>query len=184
MFPMRWGRFGRFNLDTAKTRFMSKVVVQPNGCWQWTGALNGGRFGRYGSVGLAGRHMLAHRAAWWLFRDEDPGSACVCHHCDNGLCVNPDHLFIGTQADNIRDMESKGRGRHKSGESHGRAKLNWNDVDNIRKLHTEGVSIRAIARQYPYVNRMTVAAVIHRRSWVTTQSPSLRPDVQHAPNNR
>lgn len=184
MFPMQWGRYGQFNLDTAKTRFMSKVVVQPDGCWQWTGAVNGGTKGRYGSIGLAGKHLLAHRAAWLLFHGEDPGTSCICHRCDNGLCVNPDHLFRGTQADNMHDMESKGRSYHKRGELHGRAKLTWDDVAIIRQLHADGMSKRAVARRYPHVNRGTVRAVIDRRSWITKQSQSLRPDVQHAPNNQ
>ncbi len=64
---------------------------------------------RYGRFGLNGNSINAHRAAWILFHGQDPGSAYVCHKCDYTLCVNPSHLFLGSNADNLRDMANKGR---------------------------------------------------------------------------
>jgi hypothetical protein len=92
----------------------------------------------------------------------------VCHTCDNGMCVNPEHLFLGSQTDNVRDMENKGRSFHPFGELHGRSKLTEEDVIRMRVLHKRGFAIRAIARMYPKVNRSTVSAAIKGKSWSTT----------------
>jgi len=160
---MRWGKHGHFTIERAKASFMKRVVVAASGCWNWTGAKQ--KRSGYGILGLAGRGWLAHRAAWFLFKGEDPGEHYVCHHCDNPSCVNPNHLELADQLWNVRDMESKGRSIHPSREDHGRAKLCWDDVHQIRSLHTKGVAIRAIARLYPLVDRTTIASVVHRRTW-------------------
>jgi hypothetical protein len=77
------------------------------GCWLWTRPASGRR---YVSLGFEGRLVLAHRVSWFLHHGEWPAATMVvCHHCDVTLCVNPDHLFIGTQRDNMRDARSKGR---------------------------------------------------------------------------
>jgi hypothetical protein len=86
---------------------MDKVSPEPNtGCWLWLGApVDWKGYGRFYRDGAA---VLAHRAAWGLFRGE-PADLRVLHKCDNPACVNPDHLFLGTQLDNIRDRDAKGR---------------------------------------------------------------------------
>lgn len=86
-------------------RFWSKVQ-KTDGCWFWTGARRNG----YGRFGGTKPYRYAHRVAWELTHGplESP-AVKVCHHCDNTLCVRPDHLFIGSQADNVKDRAAKGR---------------------------------------------------------------------------
>lgn len=163
---MRWGRHGRENIQSATARFLDWTAIERStGCWLWLGAK--GSHGRYGSAGCFGKSWLAHRLAWRLFKGEDPGSACICHTCDNGLCVNPDHLFKGTQRDNILDMEKKNRSYHPARAEHGRAKLTERDVTEIRRRATIGEAHRAIARDFPQVSKTAVISVIKNRTWIT-----------------
>jgi hypothetical protein len=81
--------------------------------------------------------------------------------------VNFKHLFKGTQEDNIHDMENKGRANHPRAEAHGRSKLNWKQVNRIRQLHAGGKAIRAIARMYPVVDRVTISSIVKFQTWVT-----------------
>ena len=90
-------------------RLEAKVTPEPNsGCWLWLGArVPAG----YGTLSVDGKTMLAHRASWLAHNGPIPWEAQVCHRCDNPLCINPRHLFVGTALDNMRDKDRKGRGR-------------------------------------------------------------------------
>ena len=89
-------------------RFLAKVE-KTNTCWLWCGAVN---YKGYGVIGLGTRkdgNALSHRAAWMIYKGSIPSGMDVLHRCDTPACVNPDHLFLGTQQDNMKDRDTKGR---------------------------------------------------------------------------
>lgn len=94
-------------------RFEAQYIPEPNcGCWLWVGAdRSGSRDDGYGQIVVDGKKCAAHRVAWELFRGPIPDGLFALHRCDVMPCVNPDHLFLGTRSDNMRDMTRKGRGR-------------------------------------------------------------------------
>src|SRR5690348_11100206 len=111
--------------------FFNRIYSSNSEFWLWRGGID--RLG-YGTT--KGKHPKAHRLAWELFNGPIPDGMNVLHKCDVRNCVNPDHLFIGTQLDNMRDMVSKGRWRPSGvmGESHGNSKLSEADVTEMRRL--------------------------------------------------
>lgn len=142
-------------------RLMSRVAVQTSGCWE----VSGHRMNK-GYVQIAcgrGRKMLAHRLAWFL-RHGDPGEWCVLHRCDNPPCVNPAHLFLGTRADNNRDMWAKGRGNRERprGEAAHHAKLSDRQVEEIRRLYAAGrYTQRQLAERFGIVQSHVWRLVHH-----------------------
>lgn len=102
----------------------------------------------YGQVTFKGKKWRAHRLAAHLSGANLEAGVCVCHSCDNSLCVNPAHLFLGTQADNVADKVMKGRHYVKSGEAHYAACLSDSQVEEVRRLALSGVVQREIAQKY------------------------------------
>ena len=119
-------------------RFWTKVQ-KTDGCWQWLGSeLKNG----YGSFRFNGHTIRAHRMVWILTYGQIPEGKKVCHHCDNRLCMNPQHLFLGTQKDNIWDMIIKGRsptvGKPQIGEANRNAQLTQKQALEIRTSALRG----------------------------------------------
>src|SRR5262245_30204175 len=90
-----------------KAELMKRVKLRDDGCWVWMG--NTMKKDGYGYLTINKQSWLAHRLSWVTFRGPIPDGLCVCHHCDNPPCINPDHLFLGTIRDNIHDALNKGR---------------------------------------------------------------------------
>lgn len=112
-------------------RLLGHSCPAQRGCIEWRGYRNAGGYGR---LAHRRRVVLAHRAAFALWREPIPAGMDVCHRCDNPACINPDHLFLGTDLDNMRDREAKKRGRQPRGAANGQAKLNESDVRSIRQI--------------------------------------------------
>jgi DNA-binding NarL/FixJ family response regulator len=106
----------------------------------------------------------AHRVAWELFKGESPGKLFVCHKCDNPKCVNPDHLFLGTHLDNMRDREIKGRTNGQRGEGNASHKLTTDQVRAIRAEAAKGVATKQLASRFG-ISPSTATKVIERRAW-------------------
>ena len=131
--------------ESALGGFISKIVLSGS-CWTWTGGKNSGG---YGYFKYAKRLMLVHRLSYMYFIGEIPNGMYVCHKCDNSLCVNPEHLFLGTPKDNNMDKEIKGRSRYLSGEECPYTKLSDDDIEDILFLASHGnINQRQIASLY------------------------------------
>jgi hypothetical protein len=144
-------------------RFLANVQ-QSDGCWTWTAAVN--RQGYGVTRPLPGGSRLAHRVSWELHRGTIPSGALVCHHCDNPPCVNPEHLFLGTIADNHRDMCLKGRasGGSMRGSAHPRARLSAEEVRQVRILASLGVTQSWMAERFA-ISRPAISHIVAGRCW-------------------
>lgn len=125
-------------------RFWRYVTYCPNtGCWLWVGS--GKRYGYIGlGAGSSGKTMLAHRLSYKIHKN-DPGDMHVCHRCDVGFCVNPDHLFLGTHTDNMRDSFSKGRMFRHTGSAHHKTKLT---PEMVREIKSSKDLARVLAKKF------------------------------------
>ena len=160
-------------------RFWEKVKkLGEDDCWEWQGNRLKTGYGKFKVVVERGKYKqeMAHRISFRLSKGPIPSGLIVCHTCDNPPCVNPNHLWVGTHADNSRDRDAKGRGRF-FGEKHGMSKLTPSDVLEIRKLYVEsreryptlrgrknGLSQREIGEMFG-VSQTQISRIIHNKRW-------------------
>jgi HNH endonuclease len=157
----------RGRAEPAEDRFWAKVVKGPD-CWEWSGWRDRKGYACFDYPG--GRK--AYRFSWEIHNGPIPPGLCVCHHCDNPSCVNPEHLFLGTIADNNADMVRKGRNGfgpvtlecRPRGEAHTRAKVTEEQVREIRRLNALGIGYRRLSKEYG-LSRPSIQAITRRRSW-------------------
>lgn len=144
------------------TRFEQRLIFGASECWYWAGHVDDTGYGRI--VGLG--ENKAHRVAYRLFKGSIPEGMKVLHRCDTRCCVNPDHLFLGTQADNVRDMREKGRGKSPglSGIRNPMARATPEMAAKIRNEAADGVKQIDLSRKYG-LSPMTVSRIVRRKSW-------------------
>lgn len=138
--------------------FMAKVhKCHSTGCWLWKGYLDGGGYGQLIRRRHGKRiHHRAHRYSYELYNGTIPDGLFVLHKCDVPICVNPEHLFLGTQSDNMKDCVAKGRISYVDRRTH--SKLTDEDVTFIRMFLNLGAKTRNIANAYG-VTRATVYSI-------------------------
>lgn len=130
-------------------RFLPKITEDISGCWIWTARRD--KLG-YGWIRLGYKKGVipSHRASWMLFKGSIPDGdgpkarTLILHTCDNPSCVNPDHLFLGNDADNCADRDKKGR--QAKGATHGSARFSEDAVQEIRSLRKNGLTIKEISK--------------------------------------
>jgi hypothetical protein len=154
---------------TIEDRFLAQCSPEPNtGCWLWDGALDAYGYGRFFAAGYQNK---AHRVSYELFKGPVPvienakrHGTCVLHTCDVRSCVNPDHLYAGTQNQNLRDMTVRGRRRTSLPGMNHNVKLTPQDIPQIRRLHADGHSYGSIGRRFG-VDHKSIQHIIAGRSW-------------------
>jgi hypothetical protein len=147
---------GKRNLSAIERFNLSYVEEVNTGCWNWIA-----NYRRYGHLKVDGKNTAAHRFSYSHFNGEIPEGLLVCHKCDNSLCVNPNHLFLGTYKDNHNDMVAKNRRASFAGEKNGRSKLNAIQAQEIKSISK---SYREIAKQYN-VSHTIVALIKKGKIW-------------------
>ena len=145
-------------------KFWSMCEKRENSCWEWSKCLH--KDG-YGQLNYHRKYWLAHRLAWALTNGEIPPGMCVCHKCDNPKCINPDHLFLGSHADNMNDMKKKGRRKGiNAGEANGRAKITQRIADEMRRKYKEGGHTQMQLSAMYGLSQPTVSLILLNKAWV------------------
>lgn len=147
---------GCLKKDQSKELFFTKFK-KTDGCWNWEGQIS--KLG-YGSQGK--NKNQSHRMAWKFEYGEIPKGMYVCHKCDNRICVNPEHLFLGTIRDNLKDMF--GKGRNIKGCQVQSAKLNENKVKEIKLSLKEGENSLSLSKKYT-VHPRTIRDIKNNITW-------------------
>lgn len=156
----------QFGFEVPKHIFLEKmngyIKDADNGCIVWTGKLNWLGYGRLEkTINFKKKQLSVHRVSYEIYKGEIPPKMLVCHTCDNRACLNPDHLFLGTHADNRRDMVSKGRDRILKGSETKGAKLT---ETKIIEILNSNLPYKQIAVQYG-VSASTISLIKTRKRW-------------------
>jgi len=141
-------------------------ILDKNKCWEWKGSINHLR-GGYGSISHNKKHLKAHRVSYELYYEKPLGSLHCLHTCDNPSCVNPLHLFAGTNHDNVMDKVNKGRcyNGYQKGEHNGASKLKDADVIQIRELYNnQNYTTIKLGKMYG-VHRSTISYIVNNKTY-------------------
>ncbi len=146
------------------------VMIDPNsGCWLWSGCVAGRGYGVTKFRKISPSHLYVHRLVYEVFVAPVPDGLYVCHRCDVPACCNPDHLFLGTHTDNMRDAVMKGRvASRKTGTwspGQGRMKLDDEAVRQIRAIYCMGFLGHQFLAHLFGVSNYTINSIVRRKSW-------------------
>lgn len=164
----------KYRKKTLMERFLRSFSKEEgSSCWNWLLHLDRDGYGhmtiRYENGDILNKK--SHRMAYSLLVGEVPDGMSVCHKCDNPKCVNPDHLFLGTQQDNMNDKQNKNR--HHFGEKHPMAKLKEEDVSSIKFKANSGSTHDSIAKEYG-VCRQTISRIVSGSGWANLDESDVR----------
>ena len=138
-------------------RVLESVSVVPfSGCWIWLGAVDEDGYGR---IFFEGKPRRLHRVVYQVVKGKPEHS--VCHTCDTPCCVNPDHLYDGTHHQNMQDRERRGRANKALGTRNGRGKYTEAQIQEMRQMKSDGISLRQIARHFGHSNTGYFSLVIN-----------------------
>jgi hypothetical protein len=158
---LKTGKMRDVNLSL-KERFDSNYIKNnESGCWIWSSSLNHDGYGR---IFFKGTRKMAHVVAFEIYREEVPAGMKVCHTCDVRCCVNPSHLFLGTQLDNVRDMITKGRANIPKGSMKKNSKIDEKTAILIKRGLVAGVTPTKLAITLS-VSRHIVFSIKNGKSW-------------------
>lgn len=144
-------------MKTAVEKFENRITKSSDGCWIWNGP--SGKNG-YGQYRWKGKNSLPHRVSFLIFKGNIKKNRCVCHSCDNRMCVNPKHLWLGSYKQNMQDAKTKGRIR--KGSKIPWAILNEKIVREIRKI--KGKTFAELGRKYG-VSYRAISMAIKGETW-------------------
>ncbi len=150
-----------YQVGMPEARFWKQVNKKSdNECWNWVGYCK--RDG-YGQIRSKDKRISVHRFSWMIHNGNIPDKICVCHHCDNLKCVNPNHLFLGTHKENTQDMIDKNR--HSYGEKRPNAKLTNIKAKEIKRLCRECQLTQKQIGEIFNVSTATICLINTNKSW-------------------
>jgi len=167
-------------------RFWAKVDIRGlNDCWLWQARTRSGygyfQFSRETGRKIGSRDILAHRMSWVIEHGSIPDNMCICHRCDTPLCVNPAHLFLGTQRDNLFDMAYKGRSNLQGlrrgspcGSKNPSAKLGEEDVRQIRVDYASGICSQFVLAQTYGVSQSNISSIVRYKTWAILEATNAK----------
>lgn len=141
-------------MATVEERFQAKYRILENGCWEWLATTQGTG---YGIMRVDSIYQLAHRVSYKLYKGEIPQGLIVRHKCDHKYCVNPEHLELGTQKDNVHDMCTRGRNTRRA--------LTSEQVQQVKEMLAAGLSWNTIAFRMGS-NKRTIGRIAHGQTYV------------------
>lgn len=160
----------------AEDRFHGRYRKVPSGCWEWTGCRDGDGYGSFKGDVRGIPYQRAHRFSYALHKGDVPKGMHVCHTCDNPSCVNPDHLWIGTNRENMHDKIAKNRHNIRKGEDNAHAKITQ---EQAQQILVDPRPYTLIAAEYGLMPS-TIGSIKNRASWTMLEGEAVKP-ARHSP---